>query len=156
MLKEILAKIYLLQVSKKKDAELLWLATYQYLCGDQIIAILKIIDAEVVKSFHFGLKLSHDHLFKEKAAVLCILNQMGNLDQIPEKADYEEVYKIFSKALRKVMEDEALFYFNQLAALGKGRTMYNCHLESVVYAVLRAIYDGEIPYTKKTVKKRVR
>jgi len=109
MLKEILAKIYLLQVSKKKDAELLWLATYQYLCGDQIIAILKIIDAEVVKSFHFGLKLSHDHLFKEKAAVLCILNQMGNLDQIPEKADYEEVYKIFSKALRKVMEEKPYF-----------------------------------------------
>jgi len=26
----------------------------------------------------------------------------------------------------------------------------------VVYAVLRAIYDGEIPYTKKTVKERVR
>ncbi len=149
MIKRILAKIYLLQVSKKKDVESLWLAVYEYLFGDQITAILKIIDAEAVKSFHFGLKISHDHLFKEKAAVLAILNRMGNLDQIPKKAGYEEVYKIFSGALRKVMETEALFYFNRLAATGKVKTMYNCHLESVVCAVLRAIYDGEIPYTQK-------
>ncbi len=150
MLKNFLANLYLIFVSKKKDVEMfLAFPQWNYLMADQIIAILKIIDEEVAGSFAFGLRISRKHLIKEKAAVLSTLNIMGNLRLIPRRwFEFEEAWKFFTKLLYKGMEEETEFYFRK-SKEGDVRNRYNCHLEAVVTSILRPIYNKDskrIPY----------
>jgi hypothetical protein len=125
----------------------LWAASYIYLLGDQILAILKIIDAEVIRSFHFGLRLSHDDLFKEKIVTLSILNKMNGLLYIRVNMEFEDARRFFSELLCALLEKELRFYFEEADKASKTRNMYNCHLESVATAIMQAIYNRKILYT---------
>ena len=143
MLKNFLANLYLIFVSKKKDVEMfLAFPQWNYLMADQIIAILKIIDEEVAGSFAFGLRISRKHLIKEKATVLSTLNIMGNLHLFPRRFEFEEAWKFFTKLLHEGMEEENEFYFRK-SKEGQVRNRYNCHLEAVATSILRSIYDKD-------------
>jgi len=152
--------IYLKLVSKKKDLDGLYYGfgydkktnlftcSFNQLFSKQIEFISELIDQELIKTYNFGLKLSREHVLKEKIAILTILNKMGNLCSIPEKFEWDEAWKIFSEILSVTMEKEKEFYFKKLSKKKNTvRAMYNCHLESVVAVVLRAIYGKEIPFT---------
>ncbi len=145
----ISAWLYLKKVSRSKDKDDFWAAPYHRLMVEQIMAILDIIDEELVRSFHYGLKISRDHVVKEKAAALSILNGMGELRLIPKRCDFDNVMRIFSELLGELMKNESEFYFQKLSKEGKVRTMYTCHLEAVRARILNAIYSGQLPFTKK-------
>jgi len=147
----LMARLWLMSISRKKDIELFWSSSslpLTHLFGDQIIAILKIIDAELIKSFNFGLKISRDHVIKEKMAILIILNNLGNLGTITRRFSFEEARKIFSELVYHALEDKTKLYFEKLKRKGKVRSQYNCHIESVISAILQSIYNanGKIPY----------
>ncbi len=146
-LKNIFARAYLKSVSPEKDKRLFWEENYPHLLGEQIFAILRIIDKEVFKSYEFGLELSHEHLLKEKAAVFCILNKMGDLLSIPKKFEWEEAWKNFTELFLALLQEEIKFYFEKYKNTNKVKNMYNRHLETVAVAVLRAVYDRGLPYT---------
>jgi hypothetical protein len=148
MFKKLKAKLWLLSVSKKEDVQLFWCSSLNRLLGDQIVAILKIIDEELVKSFDFGLKLSHEHVLKEKTAVLATLNSMGNLCNIKRDFSLEAARAIFLNSIYQMLEAENKFYFEESKKKGGVNTMYNCHLEAVTASIFNEIYSpsGKIPY----------
>jgi hypothetical protein len=149
MFKKVASLIYLKNVSRSKDIEL-FLIGYKFdkMFSDQIKAILKIIDSELIRSFNFGLKISREHVLKEKTTFLFILNEMGNLHLIPKRWEFEEAIKIFGEFMYKALEGEVGFYFKKLSdKKGATRTMYNCHLEAATASVFRAIYNHQIPFT---------
>ena len=118
----------------------------------EIEAVLKIVDEELVKSYHFGLKISRDHVLKEKAVILFILNEMGNLYAIPKRFEFEEAMILFSQAMHASLGENLSFYFEKFKKISKTnkkkknivRSMYNCHLESARCEILRSIYDGTL------------
>ncbi len=133
---ELLGWLYLSSISKKEDWEIFWstrydkdsnrfITPYHRLTGKQIDAVLKIIDREIVKSYQFGLKISRDHMLKEKAVALTILDKMGNLGAIPDRFEFEEAIKIFSEAMSEMMKEELAFYFEKLSKENRVRSMYN-------------------------------
>lgn len=157
-LSELLGWFYLRSISKKEDWEIFWLTRYDkennrfitpyhWLPGKQIDAVLKIIDREIVKSYQFGLKISREHMLKEKAVALAILDKMGYPGTVPERFKFEQARKMFSEAMSEIMKEELAFYFEKLGEEGRVRNMYNCHLESVRSAILHAVYHKELPYT---------
>jgi hypothetical protein len=150
MLEKLKSKLYLGSVSKKEDENLFWASencNLERLLGEQIIAILKIIDEELLISYKFGLKLQRDHVLKEKAALLSILNKFGSLALIPRRLTFEEAKKCMFDALYLIMKEEVEFYFNQVRK-GGVKTAYNCHIESIASTLLHSIYNptGKIPY----------
>jgi hypothetical protein len=150
MFKKLADWIYLKNVSRKKDFYSIVYSGYQYtrLLDEQARAILEIIDKEIMKSFEFGLKLSREHVLKEKVVFLYILNEMGSLRLIPKRWEFEEAMKIFGEFMYKAMKDEVDFYFEKLNKKKRAtRTMYNCHLEEARSSIFRAIYNHQIPFT---------
>lgn len=157
-LSELLGWFYLHSISKADDWEMFWLTgyskddnrfitPYQRLSGRQIDAVLKIIDREIVKSYQFGLKIIREHMLREKAVALAILNEMGDLDTVPDRFKFEKLRKVFLEAMSEMMKKELEFYFEKLGRENRVRNMYNCHLEAVRNAILRAIYNKELPYS---------
>ena len=143
MFDKLKAKLWLMSVSKKKDTESFWRLSLNNLSGKQINIILKIIDDELVESFNFGLKISHKHVFKEKAAVLMVLNTMGNLYTMPQRFSFDEAREFFFKSIYQILEEENKFYFEESKKKGGVLTKYNCHIESVASSLLREIYNGK-------------
>jgi len=158
------AWFYLHSVSTKKDREEFWAPANHYeeknlsitllvtplyrLFGRQIEAILDIIDQEIVKSFRqTGLKISHEHVLKEKWTILALINELGNPITIPDNLSEQETVDLFSKTISETMKDEKAFYFEELGKKRQTQNSYNDHLESVRNAVLEAIYDKKLPYT---------
>ncbi len=167
MFKEIGRWFYMRSVSKRNDDEIIHglgitrrddkhinsyddlheVMAYTRLFGKQIDAILKMIDEEIAKSYQFGLKISREHVLKEKVMVLSILDRMGNLDSIPKRLEFAEAVEMFSEAMWGIMKEETAFYFEKLSRERRVRNMYNCHLEAVRNAILFAIYQKNLPYT---------
>jgi|GEM_PF-5678218 len=158
MFKKIIAGLWLASVSKRKDVEMFWSSEYlplEHLFGDQIIAVLGIIDAELLKSFEFGLKISRKDIIKEKVVVLKFLNAIGNLGAMPGRLTFEAAKTIFFDFAYEALADEVKFYFEK-AKEGEVKNKYNCHLEAVVVSILRSIYspDGRIPYVGGAIKNK--
>jgi hypothetical protein len=136
-------------VSNRKDMEALWVAPgLTSLIGEQIVAIVKIIDKELEKSFNFGLELSREHAFKEKLVVLIILNSMGNLHSIFTKTEYGEVMKYFLYILEEMLSEESEFYYEKFSKKNELRNKFNLHLSSIASSILLSICnkDGRIPF----------
>jgi hypothetical protein len=151
MFDKLKAKLWLRSVSRKEDLGLFWDSSslvLERLLGKQIEAILNIIDDELIKSFGFGLKISREHVLKEKVAVLKVLNSLGSLHMMPRRFNYEEARELFLKSIYDIMEDENKFYFEKLEKKSGVKTRYNCHIEAVTFSVLNSIYNpnGKIPY----------
>lgn len=160
MLKNLSSLVYLKYVIRRKDLDFFWALPLPRLTGDQIYAILKIVDAEVAKSFCSGLIITRQHVLKEKTAVLAALNVMGNLNLIPKEFErygdrsFEAALGVLSRAVLHVMRDEIKFYFEKLSKKRTAtRTMYNIHLETMCNSVMHAIYNGALPYTQAESKK---
>lgn len=148
MLENIKAKIWLRSVSKADDLNVFWELPLKFLFGEQLKAICAIVDEELVKSYHFGLKITREHVLKEKTIILNILNSMGNLCSIEERFSFEEARSFFMKNLYHFLTEESKFYFNKMKELNEVGTKYNCHLEAVAASLLNSIFnkDGKIPY----------
>jgi hypothetical protein len=156
MFKKLRAELWLASVSRREDLEMFWSSGHlplERLLGDQIIAILKIIDTELLVSFGFGLKISRKDVVKEKMAVLKILNSIGSLGTIADRFTFETSRNFVLECLYQAMADEAEYYFKK-AKKGEVKNKYNCHLEAVVASILHSIYnpDGRIPYVGNLVK----
>ncbi len=144
-------QLYLRKVIKKGDLDFL-LTGYQFsrLFGKQIEEILEIIDKEVLISFRFGLKLSHEDVLKEKTLVLVFINSLGNIHLIPGRIKLDRAIYLFGELMNTSLSDQIDFYFDKYSSLEKRRkkmivkNMYNCHLEMVKTSVLRAVYNKKL------------
>jgi len=151
MLNKFWAKLWLMSVSKKKDVDFFWSSesvSLPHLLGDQIIAILKIIDNELITSFGFGLKITRIHVLKEKIVILKILNSFGGIMAMKKQLSFEEASSVVLESAYKMLENENRFYFEKFKNEGGTKTRYNCHLQAVISSVLLSIYnaDGRIPF----------
>jgi len=157
MFKKLAVWLYLRSVSKKEDIDFFLNTRYdreknifinpcERLSIKQVLAIIESVDQEIIKSYLLGLKISREHVIKEKIAILYIINELGNLHSIPKRFEFEEAMSIFSNKLFEIMKEEMLFYFQKLEKQGLIKNMYNCHLESVKDAILQAIYNKQFPY----------
>ena len=156
MFKKLRSELWLASVSRREDVEMFWSSgslPLERLAGDQIIAILKIVDTELLVSFGFGLKISRNDVIKEKAAVLKILNSIGGLGTMPDRFAFETSKAFVLECLYQVMADETKSYFKK-AKKDEVKNKYNCHIEAVVVSILQSIYnpDGKIPYVGNVVK----
>ena len=127
MFKKLRAQLCLASVSNRKDIEMFWSSDQlplEHLFGEQIIAILKIIDAELLISFSFGLKILRNDVIKEKIEILKVLNSFGNLSAIPNQLTFEAARTFILNYLGQTMIDEAKFYFNN-AKEGEVKNKYN-------------------------------
>lgn len=145
------AKLWLKSVSKKSDIDLFWSSgslSLPHLLGKQIIAILEIIDAELITSFGFGLRVLRVHVLKEKTVILVVLNTTGGIEAMKRQFSFDEAKNTIFDLTYKMLEEENHFYFEKFQKEGEVKTKYNCHLEAVILSVLRSIYDadGRIPY----------
>lgn len=159
MIKDVGAYFYIRDVSRRDDTEIIVGGTrfdketnsFVHPCDrlslKEIEAMLKIVDEELIRSYHFGLKISREHVLREKTAILFLLNEMGNLYAIPKRFEFEEVISLFSRGLRVLLSEELFFYFEKLKKISEAnkkknivRSMYNLHLLSVYVAIFRSIY----------------
>jgi hypothetical protein len=150
MLDKLMAKLWLMSVSKKKDVKLFWSPSplqFTHFTKDQVIAIFKIVDEKLVESFNFGLKISRNHVIKEKTAILTILNVMGSIQTITRLFNFEEARRFFLKSIYQILGDETKFYFEKWKEKNGVKNKYNCHIEAAAFSVLQSIYnaDGKIP-----------
>ena len=94
---------------------------YRRFVAKQIIEILKIIDGEIVRSYRLGLKLSREHVIKEKAASLGILHEMGHLLWIIDNVKPEDAHERFSGLINELMKlYNLLVYINPKELKKKG------------------------------------